>query len=92
MLLGNNKFLLHVTCSLSILIDKTSVLSTKSQDPRPHISLVWGSGDIRYNLKQAVVQIDRSHNSAGLSQGNNFKCKFSNIVPGVMEARFLSTI
>ncbi|XP_078148236.1 U6 snRNA phosphodiesterase-like protein [Carex rostrata] len=50
------------------------------KDPRPHISLLWGPGDIRNNLMQAVVQIDRSRNSTGSSQGYNFKCKFSSIV------------
>ncbi|KAJ3680614.1 hypothetical protein LUZ60_016892 [Juncus effusus] len=50
------------------------------KDPRPHISLLWGSGDINYDLKQTIEQISRSQSSTNSSQRHFFKCKFSGIV------------
>jgi hypothetical protein len=44
------------------------------KDTGPHISLLWGPGDIKYNLSQEMLQIGRSRNGAGLSQRHNFKC------------------
>lgn len=55
----------HIECSL--------------QDPRPHISLAWASGDISNTLKNAI-QEERRLSVGGSIQKCFFSCKFNGIV------------
>ncbi|CAD5186756.1 unnamed protein product [Musa acuminata subsp. malaccensis] len=50
------------------------------KNPRPHISLLWGLGDMSDGLKQGIEEIDRSYKNASLSCGGHiFTCKTSGI-------------
>uniref|UniRef100_A0A1D1XY24 U6 snRNA phosphodiesterase 1 n=1 Tax=Anthurium amnicola TaxID=1678845 RepID=A0A1D1XY24_9ARAE len=50
-----------------------------SEDPRPHISLVWALGDISCALKQAIEEQSRCRNNLGSCQRHIFMCKFSGV-------------
>ncbi|KAF3786745.1 U6 snRNA phosphodiesterase [Nymphaea thermarum] len=49
------------------------------ENPRPHISLAWGLGDISHSLQQAVNELNRSRPSSGSAQKNIFSCMFNGI-------------
>ena len=50
-----------------------------SQDPRPHISLAWASGDISDSLKRVVEEEMKRFNVRGSLQKCIFSSKFSGI-------------
>ncbi|XP_072960378.1 uncharacterized protein [Typha angustifolia] len=50
------------------------------KNPRPHISMLWASGDISHRLKQAIEELDKSQSNASSSRRHIFMCKFSSIV------------
>ncbi|THU52299.1 hypothetical protein C4D60_Mb10t02520 [Musa balbisiana] len=50
------------------------------KNPRPHISLLWGLGDMSDRLEQGIEEIDRSYKNASPSCGGHiFTCKTSGI-------------
>ncbi|KAJ8480405.1 hypothetical protein OPV22_024132 [Ensete ventricosum] len=51
------------------------------KNPRPHISLLWGLGDVSDRLKQGIEEIDRSYKNASLLScgGHIFACNTSGI-------------
>lgn len=49
------------------------------QDPRPHISLAWASGDISNTLKNAAIQEERRLSVGGSRQKCFFSSKFNGI-------------
>ncbi|XP_072983028.1 uncharacterized protein [Typha latifolia] len=50
------------------------------KNPRPHISMLWASGDISHRLKQAIDELDKSQSNVSSSRRHTFMCKFSSIV------------
>ncbi|CAN6470942.1 unnamed protein product [Victoria cruziana] len=48
------------------------------ENPRPHISLAWGLGDISHSLQQSANELNRSRPSGGSSQ-KIFSCLFNGI-------------